>query len=149
MHLLSMLRLWSVVSVISSIWNCLKLYTNWRGYAMYFINNVLLAASTSMLTTVDLEAFLYQLCMIPTYAGKLFYSSCQPSCQAPSPIMTSYHTKDCHQCSLTPQHLRSTACALLSDHGYLLIQAFSQALQSYSWGFVLIQSLPKGLSSST
>ena len=37
-----------------------------------------------------------------------------------------------------------TACALLSDHGYLLFQAFFQALQSYSWGFVLIQSLSKG-----
>ena len=44
-------------------------------------------------------------------------------------------------CSLTWQHSRSTACALLSDHGYLLIQAFFQALQSYSWGFALIQSL--------
>ena len=43
-------------------------------------------------------------------------------------------------CSLTPQH---SACALLSDHGYLLIQAFFQALQSYSWGLVLIQSLSK------
>ena len=38
---------------------------------------------------------------------------------------------------------RSTACALLSDHGYLLIQAFFQALQSYSWRFALIQSLSK------
>ena len=28
--------------------------------------------------------------------------------------------------SLTPQHSRSTACALLSDHDYLLIQAFFQ-----------------------
>ena len=44
-------------------------------------------------------------------------------------------------CSLTSQHSRSTACALLSDHGYLLIQAFFQALQSYSWGFALIQFL--------
>ena len=34
----------------------------------------------------------------------------------------------------------STACALLSDHGYLLSQACFQALQSYSWGFALIQS---------
>ena len=41
------------------------------------------------------------------------------------------------------QHSRSTACALLSDNGYLLIQAFFQALQSYSWGFALIQSLSK------
>ena len=39
------------------------------------------------------------------------------------------------------QHSRSTACALLSDHGYLLIQAFFQALQSHSWGLTLIQSL--------
>ena len=46
-------------------------------------------------------------------------------------------------CSLTWQHSRSTACALLSDHGYLLIQAFFQALQSYSWGFALIQSVSK------
>ena len=30
-----------------------------------------------------------------------------------------------------------------SDNGYLLIQAFFQALQSYSWGFALIQSLSK------
>ena len=44
-------------------------------------------------------------------------------------------------CSLTSQHSRSTACASLSDHGYLLIQAFFQALQSYSWGFALIQPL--------
>ena len=35
------------------------------------------------------------------------------------------------------------AQALLSDDGYLLIQAFFQALQSYSWGFALIQSLSK------
>ena len=49
-------------------------------------------------------------------------------------------------CSLTPQHSRSTACALLSDYGYLLIQAFFQALQSYSWGFALIQSLSELLS---
>ena len=28
-----------------------------------------------------------------------------------------------------------------TPHGYLLIQAFFQALQSYSWGFALIQSL--------
>ena len=35
------------------------------------------------------------------------------------------------------------ACALLSDNGYLLIQAFFQVLQSYSWGFALIQSLSK------
>ena len=33
-------------------------------------------------------------------------------------------------CSLTLQHSRSTACALLSDHGYLLIQAFFQALHA-------------------
>ena len=46
-------------------------------------------------------------------------------------------------CSLTWQHSRSTACALLSDHGYPVIQAFFQALQSYSWGFALIQSLSK------
>ena len=44
-------------------------------------------------------------------------------------------------CSLTPQHSRSAAWTLLSDHGYPLIQALFQALQSYSWGFVLIQSL--------
>ena len=31
--------------------------------------------------------------------------------------------------------------SLLSDHGYLLIQAFFQVLLSYSWGFALIQSL--------
>ena len=44
-------------------------------------------------------------------------------------------------CSLTSQHSRSTARALLSDHGYLLIQAYFQALQTYAWGFALIQSL--------
>ena len=47
--------------------------------------------------------------------------------------------------ALTPQHSRSTACALLSDDGYLLIQAFFQALQPYSWGFALIQSLSEQL----
>ena len=44
---------------------------------------------------------------------------------------------------------RSTACALLSDHGYLLIQALFQALQSYSWEFPLIQSLSKQYRSSS
>ena len=43
-------------------------------------------------------------------------------------------------CSLTWQDSRSTACALLSDDGDILIQAFFQALQPYSWGFALIQS---------
>ena len=39
------------------------------------------------------------------------------------------------------QHWRTTACALMSDHGYLLIQAIFQALQLYSWGFALIKLL--------
>ena len=31
----------------------------------------------------------------------------------------------------------------MSDHGYLLIQAFFQALQLYSWGFAVIKILSK------
>ena len=39
------------------------------------------------------------------------------------------------------QHSRSIACALLSDHGYLLIQAIFQALQSHSWGFQFLLNI--------
>ena len=35
--------------------------------------------------------------------------------------------------------IRNTACALMSDRGYLLIQASFQALQLNSWGFALIK----------
>ena len=31
------------------------------------------------------------------------------------------------------------ACAMMSDHGYPLIQTYFQALQVYSWGFAVIK----------
>ena len=45
-------------------------------------------------------------------------------------------------CSLT-KNTHEVACAMLSDHGFFLIQAFFQALQQllYSWGFAVIELL--------
>ena len=37
-----------------------------------------------------------------------------------------------------------TGQALMSDHGYLLIQAIFQALQLYSWGFAVIKLFRSG-----
>ena len=61
---------------------------------------------------------------------------------------TAFSTLQCHSWVLPAgaQHSRTTACALTSDHGYLkklLIYAFFQALQLYSWGLDLIKNISK------
>ena len=42
-------------------------------------------------------------------------------------------------CSLSDNTDALLLVLLMSDHGYLLIQAIFQALQLYSWGFALIK----------
>ena len=51
---------------------------------------------------------------------------------------------------LLTQLIQGVLCCLqTADHGYLLIPAFFQALQSYSWGFVLIQSVSELIQGAT
>ena len=63
---------------------------------------------------------------------------CGHACDAINMHVVSVMLVDLYTCCIPDlQHSSSTACALLSDHGYHLIQASFQELQSHSWRFFL------------